>query len=118
MFEDHISGKSLILNKDIKPDCFLETNFFLAESLVINLLGNAVKHSINQGIINIKLDHVSFEISNRGEPPSVPTSKFFDRFYKTDKSSDSPDLVLLLLKKSAGLINGRSNMNIKMTCIK
>ena len=47
MFEDLISGKSLVLDKDIKPECFIDTNFFLAESLVLNLLGNAVKHSIN-----------------------------------------------------------------------
>jgi len=99
MFEDLISGKSLILNKDITPECFLETNFFLAESLVINLLGNAVKHSITKGFINIKLDHVSFEISNKGEPPSVPTSKFFDRFYKTEKSSDSAGLGLAIVKE-------------------
>jgi signal transduction histidine kinase len=99
MFEDHIFEKSLTLNKEIKPECFLETNFFLAESLVINLIGNAVKHSITGGMINIKLDKNHLEISNRGEPLPVPASKLFDRFYKTDKSSDSLGLGLAIVRE-------------------
>ena len=72
MFEDHISEKSLKLNKEINPECILETNFFLAESLVINLIGNAVKHNVKKGMINIKLDKKHLEISNSGETLSVP----------------------------------------------
>lgn len=99
MFEDQISGKSLTLNKEIKTECFHETNFFLAESLVINLFGNAVKHNITGGIINIKLDNEHFEISNSGESLPVPPEKLFDRFYKTDKSSDSPGLGLAIVRE-------------------
>ena len=99
MFEDHILEKSLTLNVDIKPDCILETNFFLAESLLINLIGNAVKHNIKRGVINIRLDKNKLEISNSGEMITVPVSKLFDRFYKTDKSSDSPGLGLAIVKE-------------------
>jgi signal transduction histidine kinase len=99
IFEDHINGKSLIIKKEIEPECFLETNFFLAESLVVNLIGNAVKHSITGGIINIRLDKYHLEISNPGKPLSVPALKLFDRFYKTDKSSDSQGLGLAIVKE-------------------
>ena len=99
MFEDHILEKSLTLNEDIKPDCFLETNFFLSESLIINLIGNAVKHNIKRGMINIKLDKNHLEISNSGEMLPIPASKLFDRFYKTNKSSDSPGLGLAIVKE-------------------
>jgi signal transduction histidine kinase len=99
MFEDHILGKSLTLSADIKPDCLLETNFFLAESLVINLIGNAVKHNIKRGMIYIVLDKTHLEISNSGEMLPIPASKLFDRFYKTDKSSDSPGLGLAIVKE-------------------
>lgn len=99
MFEDQISGKALILNKEIKPECFPETNFFLAESLIINLFGNAVKHNIRGGVINIKLDKDHLEISNSGEPLPVPASKLFDRFYKSDKSSESPGLGLAIVRE-------------------
>jgi two-component system, OmpR family, sensor kinase len=99
IFEDHILGKSLILKKEIDPECFLETNFFLAESMVINLIGNAVKHSTTGGIINIRLKKSHLEISNTGAPLSVPSSKLFERFYKINKSSDSQGLGLAIVKE-------------------
>ena len=99
IFEGQISDKSIKVSKEIGPDCFLETNFFLAESLVINLIGNAVKHNIKTGTININLDKNHMEISNTGENLPVPSSKLFDRFYKTNKSSDSPGLGLAIVKE-------------------
>ncbi len=99
MFEGQISDKSLIVTKEISPGCFLETNFFLAESLLLNLIGNAVKHNIREGSINIKLDKKHLEISNRGEKLQVSASKLFDRFYKTGNSSDSPGLGLAIVKE-------------------
>jgi signal transduction histidine kinase len=99
MFEDHILEKSLTLNKEIKPGYILETNFFMTESMIINLIGNAVKHNITGGMVNIKLDKNYLEISNSGEPLSVSASKLFDRFYKTDKSSDSPGLGLAIVRE-------------------
>ncbi len=99
MFEGQISEKLLRVNKEISPECMLQTNFFLAESLTINLIGNAVKHNIKGGMIDLKLDRSHLEISNSGETPTVEVSKLFDRFYKSDKSSDSPGLGLAIVKE-------------------
>jgi len=99
MFEDQITEKAITLNKKIEPDCILETNFFLTESLIINLIGNAIKHNIYGGVINIKLEKNQLEISNSGESLSVNESKLFERFYKTDKSSDSPGLGLSIVSE-------------------
>jgi two-component system, OmpR family, sensor kinase len=99
LFEDHILEKSLILNKKILPECILETNFYLTESLIINLIDNAVKHNINGGRIDIILDKNHFEILNSGDTLPVNTLKLFDRFYKTNKSSDSPGLGLSIVKE-------------------
>jgi signal transduction histidine kinase len=71
----------------------------MTESMIINLIGNAVKHNITGGMVNIKLDKNYLEISNSGEPLSVSASKLFDRFYKTDKSSDSPGLGLAIVRE-------------------
>jgi signal transduction histidine kinase len=103
LFEDHIIGKSLIIKKEIEPECVHETNIFLAESLIINLLGNAVKHSFSGGTVNINLVKNSFEISNPGNPLSVRASKLFDRFYKSDKSSDSYGLGLAIVNEICNL---------------
>lgn len=99
MFEDHISEKSLKLSKEIIPECILETNFFLAESMIINLIGNAVKHNVNNGALNINLNKTRLEISNSGEKPPVPPLNLFDRFYKSNMSSDSPGLGLAIVKE-------------------
>jgi signal transduction histidine kinase len=99
MFEDNILGKSLKLSKEIDPECILETNFFLAESLILNLIGNAVKHNVDNGVINIKLEKAYLEISNSGEALPVSPLKLFDRFYKTNMSSDSPGLGLAIVKE-------------------
>lgn len=99
MFEDHILEKSLKLTEKIDPECILETNFFLAESLIINLIGNAVKHNINEGVITIKLEKSHLEISNSGDTLPVSPLKLFDRFYKTNMSSDSPGLGLAIVKE-------------------
>ena len=99
LFEDYINRKSLILKKEINPECYLETNFFLAESLVINLIGNAAKHCITGGTINVRLNKNNLEISNTGSPLSVPPSKLFERFFKTNKSSESQGLGLSIVRE-------------------
>jgi two-component system, OmpR family, sensor kinase len=99
LFEDHIKSKSLTINKDIAHGFILETNFFLAESMVMNLIGNAVKHSSKEGTITISLRENHLEISNIGSPLSVPQEKLFERFYKADKSSGSHGLGLAIVKE-------------------
>jgi signal transduction histidine kinase len=99
LFADHIAAKSLILKYEIDPGITLETNFFLAESMIMNLIGNAVKHSEKEGSINIKMDSVHLNISNSGKPLAVPGEKLFERFYKTDKSTGSQGLGLAIVKE-------------------
>jgi signal transduction histidine kinase len=99
LFEDHIRMKSLKILKNTSLECMHETNYFLAESLVNNLIGNAVKHSNEGGAVNILLDMNLFEISNTGEPLSVPVSKLFERFYKTDRSVGSYGLGLSIVQE-------------------
>jgi two-component system OmpR family sensor kinase len=103
LFEDHFIGKSLALEKAIKPECFLETNIFLAESMISNLIGNAAKHCIKGGKIDIVLDENHLEISNSGSPLSVPSSKLFERFYKINKSAESQGLGLSIVKEICSL---------------
>jgi signal transduction histidine kinase len=99
IFTDHVFTKSLSLKKEIEPGIILETNFFLAESMILNLIGNAVKHSENEGRIFVRLHKNCLEISNNGSPLKVPAEKLFERFYKTDKSSVSQGLGLAIVKE-------------------
>jgi two-component system OmpR family sensor kinase len=103
LFEDQTNEKSLTLRKEIEPDCFFETNFFLAESMIVNLVGNAVKHCIKGGIINIRLNKRTLEISNSGDSFSFPSSKLFERFFKVNASSESQGLGLSIVKEICSL---------------
>jgi signal transduction histidine kinase len=99
LFEDHIKSKSLTITNNIEPGFILETNFFLAESMVMNLIGNAVKYTSKEGSIAISLRENHLEISNSGSPLSVPSEKIFERFFKADKSAGSHGLGLAIVKE-------------------
>jgi two-component system OmpR family sensor kinase len=99
LFEDHIKSKSLTINKEIEHGFILETNFFLAESMAMNLIGNSVKHSSKEGTITISLHDNHLEISNTGSPLAVPPEKLFERFFKADKSTGSHGLGLAIVKE-------------------
>lgn len=109
LFEYHINEKSLTLKKEIDPEFLLKTNYFLAESMAINLIGNAVKHCIKEGIIYIRLTKSYLEISNSGIPFSVPSSKLFERFFKINTSSESLGLGLSIVKEICTLNRWKIN---------
>jgi two-component system, OmpR family, sensor kinase len=106
---DFISEKSLRITLHLEPGIKLITNSFLAESLVLNLLGNAVKHNLPGGIIFIELNEHSLKISNSGAPLTIPPEKLFERFHKVNKSSDSPGLGLSIVDKICKVSNWQIN---------
>jgi signal transduction histidine kinase len=105
LFEDLITGKCLTIEKEIEPERFIETNTFLAESLVVNLVGNAVKHTLTGGMVKITLNVSNLEISNSGIPFTVPSFKIFERFFKINTSSESQGLGLSIVKEICSLNN-------------
>lgn len=99
LFAEAIRDKSLFVGIHSDSECILNANPFLVESLIQNLLGNAIKHSFRESRITIELSHGSFVISNNGAPLQVEPGKLFDRFYKVNSSSDSFGLGLSIVKE-------------------
>jgi signal transduction histidine kinase len=97
LFSEAIREKSLSVEIHSDSGCLLNANTFLTESLVQNLLGNAIKHSFGKSSIIIELKQRSFEISNYGAPLQVEPRKLFDRFYKVSSLSDSFGLGLSIV---------------------
>jgi len=70
----------------------------LADSLVQNLLQNAIKHNHPGGILAVALSKAAFEVSNTGPAIAGDPNRFFERFRKHNAASDSPGLGLSIVQ--------------------
>ncbi|HKK41224.1 MAG TPA: HAMP domain-containing sensor histidine kinase [Bacteroidales bacterium] len=105
ILSESYSEKQFTIEEDIKPGVNIETNTFLFESLIMNLLTNAFRHSASHATIEIILDENEMIISNSGPAPAFDTEKIFDRFFKGDKSSSTHGLGLSIVKEICSVNN-------------
>lgn len=96
--EELISISSLKVSTKIENNIILNINSFMAETLISNLLINAIKHNVKGGQLIIELKSGELIIKNSGNPPKVPTEQLFQRFKKDAQTSDSPGLGLSIVK--------------------
>jgi signal transduction histidine kinase len=97
--EELISLKKLKVNVDLEPSPEVLMNRTLAEILISNLISNSIRHNIENGTIDIRTEPGTLIISNTGNPLSSPPSQLFERFRKSDRSSESVGLGLAIVKK-------------------
>ncbi|MBO2008939.1 sensor histidine kinase [Hymenobacter negativus] len=74
----------------------------LADSLLQNLLQNAVKHNVRGGEVAIKLSPQGLRISNTGPAVQGDPARFFERFRKHNAASESPGLGLSIVQQICG----------------
>lgn len=101
---DHL--QEFIQEKDIDLQYRLEPvkaqcNRMLADIMITNLLGNAIRHNVQNGTIAIDLREGELIIKNSGNEPGMEPSLLFERFRKSDPSSSSLGLGLSIVKKIA-----------------
>lgn len=103
-FEDFKQFKNINLTYSEKTENkpFFLINSSLFNILISNLISNAIKHSTENGEINIKfndlLDKTFLTISNTTQKLQNPQN-FFKRFYKESDSTESTGLGLAIVKK-------------------
>jgi len=79
-------------------------NTVLVDILLNNLISNAVKHNIDDGIINIILKkHRELTISNTGPLLALDQQKIFTRFYKSEHNSEHTGLGLSIIKETCNV---------------
>jgi signal transduction histidine kinase len=83
--EDLITTRHLQVFKDLQPVTIM-MNGYLADILLNNLIGNAIRHNEDNGEINIILSEERLLVSNTGLLLNFDTSQVFDRFKKGDYS--------------------------------
>lgn len=98
-FEDDIIDKNIIVQKEYNAAPSIKMNPLLAEILFKNLIQNAARHNVRNGIIKIELTEQYFSIANSGESLEGNEEKLFERFTKYNPSVESLGLGLSIAKQ-------------------
>jgi signal transduction histidine kinase len=98
-FEELIQLKEIVVTKDFKEVPEVSMNPVLADVLITNLIGNAIKHNIRKGQLSVKTTTHGLTISNSGEALTSPAFELFDRFRKENAGSDSLGLGLAIVRQ-------------------
>lgn len=86
------------VNIEIKNPLNIHANRILVESLITNLIVNAIRHNIEKnGIMNIRVVDCCFEVSNTGISQTLDTSKMFRRFNRTSEEKKGNGLGLSIV---------------------
>ena len=93
-----LEARSLALHLDLAPSCLRHLHPGLADSLLHNLLHNAIRHNVPGGDVTVCLTYKVLEVSNSGPIVSGDPSRFFERFRKHNAASESPGLGLSIVQ--------------------
>ena len=95
--EDLINAKHLHVKKELQ-ETIVKMDDYLADILLNNLIGNAIRHNDDHGMINIFSDGKKLVISNTGAGFDFDEKNIFDRFKKGD-GSEGIGLGLAIVKQ-------------------
>lgn len=94
-----ISLKSIAIETNIQPDVKAKINSYLLEILLNNILGNAIKYNILNGILRIQLSNNELIVENSGVKPEYNPEEMFQRFRKGKANVNSLGLGLAIVKQ-------------------
>lgn len=100
-----IEMKSIALEKEIARDVQVLIHPSLADILVMNILSNAIRHNLHNGLIRIRLTSEGLVVENTGAAPEVPLQQIFERFRRTSQNDDSVGLGLAIVKQICQVSN-------------
>lgn len=101
-FDEIIRDKHIRVETSFDEEFTISLHPLLAESLVSNLVGNAIKYNYSGGKISIRTTDQTFSIANTSSLPPIKQEQLFKRFSKAATASDiSTGLGLAIVKKIA-----------------
>lgn len=114
-FSDMLSFKNIHLTPALSEGegITVKMNSQLADILLSNIIGNAIRHNVNEGKISIKLNNDSLTVSNTGNQIDISGEKMFERFQKGSASPESAGLGLSIVKQ----ICDTYNFHVTYSCI-
>lgn len=112
LFEDYIEEKQLRLSNDITESIMVNVNAFLIETLIHNLLSNAIRHTPKGGQITVSYQQTSFQVRNTGKE-SLDKSRLFERFSTSTNDKVSSGLGLAIIQEIAKKYGWRLTYNFE-----
>ncbi|WP_212004861.1 HAMP domain-containing sensor histidine kinase [Chitinophaga sp. HK235] len=112
-YEDRLEMKNIEVKRNLDKNILLKIHPVLADMLMNNLLGNAIRHNIQDGTIDIILTHKKLVIKNTGLPPETPPEELFERFRKSNQCSESVGLGLAIVKQICEVCDFRVSYRYK-----
>jgi signal transduction histidine kinase len=97
-YHDQIQDKDITLSTSLDTPVAVQANPSLIETLVNNLVSNAVRFTPGMGTIAIALMPGRLTIANSGSPLAQPT-RIFERFHREHKNIAGNGLGLAIVKK-------------------
>lgn len=95
---DYIQDKELTFGNNVARSFFVDSNTFLLETLVNNLLINSIRHTAKGGQVTIDLEGSVLLFSNSGESP-LNSETLFERFGISSGTNVSSGLGLSIIKE-------------------
>jgi signal transduction histidine kinase len=112
-FTEQADSKKLIIKTDFNEQLEIKSNPVLAEVLISNLFLNAIKHNIQEGVINVRTSNKSMVFANSGQSYPLDHRKQFNRFSKINPSEHGTGLGLSIIKKIADLNGWKVDYNFE-----
>lgn len=101
LFEDQIESRNITLTRNFKAQVNLNINPDLCFVFINNILQNAIRHNLQDGLIELFLDEHQLVVSNSGLPVPIDDNVLFNRFQKNTASKESLGLGLAIAKEIA-----------------
>jgi signal transduction histidine kinase len=93
--------KGITLEYKFINDLFVIANTSLLDSLLSNLLLNAIRYNYPGGNVKVIIEGRTLSIQNTGKDEVLDTYRIFERFAKSDSNSKGNGLGLAIMKKIA-----------------
>lgn len=100
-FRERMEFSGIDLSEKIADKVVLNTSQELADTIVSNLLSNAIRHCGKGGRISVELTADFLQISNSGDPLPFPEEQLFTPFVRDLQKEGSSGLGLALVKEIA-----------------
>lgn len=112
-FSEQALSKKISITTELE-EVLVNSNHILAEMLISNLFLNTINHNVHKGKIFVKLTKDRIIFSNTGALLPLQTEKMFERFSKSNPTSQGNGLGLSIIKKIVDTNHWTINYHFKV----